>query len=71
MNYEGISVATLSGQLSWITFCNRCGLVLYQTKSEHGLYFPLGRWFLNPINNTIPVLGLLRRCLLNWQAQVP
>ena len=46
---QGISMATLSNQLSWIIFCNRCGLVLYraQTKSEHGLYFPLGRRFLN------------------------
>ena len=47
MNYEGLSVtvATLSDQLSWIIFCNRCGLVLYRalTNSEHGLYFPLGR----------------------------
>ena len=47
MNYEGISVRvlTLSDQLSWIIFCNRCGPVLYrvQTKSEHGRYFPLGR----------------------------
>ena len=60
MNYEGLSVtvATLSDQLSWIIFCNRCGLVLYraQTKSEHGLYFPLGRRFLNAINNTMPLL---------------
>ena len=45
INREGISVATLSDQLSWIIFCNRCGLVLYhaQTKSENGRYFPLGR----------------------------
>ena len=49
-------MATLSDQLSWIIFCNRCGLVLYraQTKSEHGLYFPLGRRFLNQL--TIPCL---------------
>ena len=58
LSYEGISVATLSDQLRWIIFCNRCGLVLYraQTKSEHGLYFPLGRRFLNTINNTMPLL---------------
>ena len=58
LSYEGIRVATLSDQLSWIIFCNRCGLVLYraQTKSEHGLYFPLGRRFLNAINNTMPLL---------------
>ena len=51
-------MATLSDQLSWIIFCNRCGLVLYraQTKSEHGLYFPLGRRFLNAINNAMPLL---------------
>ena len=48
-------MVTLSDQLSWIIFC---GLVLYraQTKSEHGLYFPLGRRFLNVINNTMPLL---------------
>ena len=58
LSYEGIRVATLSDQLSWIIFCNRCGLVLYraQTKSEHGLYFPLGRRFLIAINNTMPLL---------------
>ena len=45
-------MATLSDQLIWIIFCNRCGLVLYraQTKSDHGLYFPLGRRFLNANN---------------------
>ena len=58
LSYEGTSVATLSDQLRWIIFCNRCGLVLYraQTKSEHGLYFPLSRRFLNAINNTMPLL---------------
>ena len=55
-------MATLSDQLSWIIFCNRCGLVLYRahTKSEHGLYFPLGRRFLNAINNTMPLLLLFK-----------
>ena len=54
-----VKVATFSDQLIWIIFCNRCGLVLYraQTKSEHGLYFPLGRRFLNAINNTMPLLS--------------
>ena len=54
--FRDYQLAILRGQLSWILFCNHYGLVLYQTKCERGLYFLLGRRFLNPINNAFVVI---------------
>ena len=46
---RSVCVPLINTHICRVIFCNRCGLVLYQTKSKHGLYFPLDRRFLNQI----------------------